>query len=133
MYEVLKLDRNTLMSSKQLKSWSKGQVGSKENGSLNIERFERHLFEDEMIILLEGKACLLTAGSGREVGPISCHKLERGYFYKINKRQWHAAYIEKDAKVIVVGRDHNYHKSSQVSKLDIYDKMIIDTLVRDMI
>lgn len=129
MYEVLKLKENTLVSSKQLKNWSKGQFGSKDNENLNIERFERHLFEDEVIILLEGSACLLTAGFGKVMGPISCYELQKGYLYRISKKQWHATYIEKDSKVVVVGRNDNYHENSQISELDIYDKMIIETLI----
>ena len=60
----------------------------------NITRLERHILTDEVFVLLEGSATLIS-DSGRYV-------MEKGKMYNVKAGAWHAISVSRDAKVLIV-------------------------------
>ena len=60
----------------------------------------RHLETDEVFVLLEGEATLVT-GMERSETP-----LEKGKIYNVKKGSWHALWLSRDGKVLIV-ENHN--------------------------
>ena len=61
---------------------------------------ERHLLTDEVFVLLNGKAMLVTGKEFTET------HLENGKIYNVKKGAWHALCMNGDAKVLIV-ENHN--------------------------
>ena len=63
---------------------------------LGCTHLERHLLTDEVFVLLKGDAVLVTGLECTET------KMEIGKVYNVKQGAWHAIYMEKDAKVLIV-------------------------------
>ena len=57
---------------------------------------ERHLFTDEVFILLNGKADLYAGEKGERTA------MKKGKAYLIEKGEWHSVTLSKNAKVVVI-------------------------------
>ena len=64
------------------------------------EYLERHMQTDEVFVLLDGEATLI---SGKE---FSETKMEKGKIYNVKKGAWHALNMSRDTKVLIV-ENHN--------------------------
>lgn len=63
-------------------------------------KVERHLLTDEVFVLLFGKATLIIGEDLRKV------EMEPGKIYNVKAGIWHAAWMEKNAKILIV-ENHN--------------------------
>ena len=63
-----------------------------------LKGLERHLETDEVFVLLEGEATLIT----EEAGGIREWKMERGKIYNVMKETWHHIIVTPDANVLIV-------------------------------
>ena len=68
---------------------------------------ERHLFTDEVFVLLSGNAVLITGMDFSET-PLTAHKI-----YNVKKGAWHALLMEKDAKVLIVENHDTARENSE--------------------
>lgn len=68
-------------------------------------KIERHLLTDEVFVLLLGKATLIIGEDLRQV------EMEPGKIYNVKAGTWHAAWMEKDAKILIV-ENHNTCKEN---------------------
>ena len=62
----------------------------------NLYRMERHMLTDEVFVLLEGEATLIV-GDNEDLYP-----MEKNKVYNITKAEWHAIFVSKDAKILIV-------------------------------
>ena len=63
-----------------------------------LKGLERHLETDEVFVLLEGEATLITD----EADGIREWKMERGKIYNVLKGVWHHIIVTPDASVLIV-------------------------------
>jgi mannose-6-phosphate isomerase-like protein (cupin superfamily) len=63
-----------------------------------LKGLERHLETDEVFVLLEGEATLIT----EETDGIREWKMERGKIYNVLKGVWHHIIVTPDANVLIV-------------------------------
>lgn len=63
----------------------------------NLTRLERHLLTDEVFVLLEGNATLISDGEK--------YPMEKGKMYNVKAGTWHAIAVSRDAKVLIVEND----------------------------
>lgn len=68
-------------------------------------KIERHLLTDEVFVLLFGKATLIIGKDLRKV------EMESGKIYNVKAGIWHAAWMENDAKLLIV-ENHNTCKEN---------------------
>ncbi len=73
----------------------------------NLIKLERHLLTDEVFVLLDGNAILV---SDKER-----YRMEKNKIYNVIKGTWHAIALEKDSRVLIVenvetGKDNSEYK-----------------------
>ena len=73
----------------------------------NLIKLERHLLTDEVFVLLEGNAIL--------VSDTEKYQMEKNKIYNVIKGTWHAIALEKDAHVLIVenvetGKENSEYK-----------------------
>ena len=73
----------------------------------NLNLLERHMLTDEVFVLLEGKAIL--------VSDKKRYEMEKNKLYNVKKEVWHAIALSKDAKVLIVenietGKENSEYK-----------------------
>lgn len=86
-----------------------------------FEVIERHLFTDEVFVLLDGKARLFVAEDGKEWQEI---EMEKGKVYNIKKAVWHHIVVSMDANVLVVENSNTCAENSEILSRDEYEKRI---------
>ena len=70
-------------------------------------RLERHLKTDEVFVLLWGKATLITGLDMKET------PMETGKLYNVKLGVWHALFMERGSKVLIVEEDSTSEKNSE--------------------
>ena len=65
----------------------------------NLYRMERHMLTDEVFVLLDGEATLIV-GDEKQV------PMEKNKIYNIPKAAWHAIFVSRDAKVLIVENEN---------------------------
>lgn len=70
-----------------------------------FSKIERHLLTDEVFVLLLGKATLIIGEDLKQV------EMEPGKIYNVKAGVWHAAWMEKNAKILIV-ENHNTSKDN---------------------
>jgi mannose-6-phosphate isomerase-like protein (cupin superfamily) len=76
--------------------------------SFDREKFckiERHMLTDEVFVLLTGKATLIIGKDLKQV------EMEPGKIYNVKAAIWHACWMSKDAKILIV-ENHNTSKDN---------------------
>lgn len=68
-------------------------------------RIERHLLTDEVFVLLMGEATLIIGEDLKQI------EMEPGKIYNVKAGAWHAAWMSKDAKILIV-ENHNTGKEN---------------------
>lgn len=63
--------------------------------------FTKHIFSDEVFVLLYGECILLLSGE-EEPGNIYGVKLEKGKVYNVPKGMWHSHVLGDNTKILVV-------------------------------
>lgn len=95
-------------------AWRVAQINYAERfDEINFEKLERHLETDEVFILTEGEAFLITAGD--EDSPTEFIKtiMEKNVVYNVKKKSWHYIFVSKDAKVFLVENDSTSPKNTE--------------------
>ncbi len=80
----------------------------------DLEKFERHLETDEIFVLLNGSAVLLTAGKGKKPSDkITELKMKKGVVYNVKKSVWHSVLLKKNTKILIVENKNTTTKNSE--------------------
>ena len=81
----------------------------------NLKTMQKHLFSDEVFVLLKGSCTLFTAGNGEEIGTIQSTALEPYKCYNVKKGVWHTHTLTRDSSVLIVeNRDTCDDNSPQI-------------------
>ena len=68
-----------------------------------LSYLEGHMETDEVFVLLDGEAVLLTAGSGDSPEEaLRALKMEKNKLFNVKKAVWHAVLMSNDAKILIV-------------------------------
>ncbi|MRR32596.1 hypothetical protein EG834_20220 [bacterium] len=78
-----------------------------------INTIERHCQTDEVFILTEGRAVLITGGTGTEVGELSGVVMQPGKIYNVKKNAWHTTLLGREAHIIIVENDDTAKENSE--------------------
>lgn len=73
---------------------------------------QKHNETDEVFILLEGSATLITAGNGEEPGEFEFVTMQPHKAYDVKKGYWHAHVLAEDATVLIVENDNTSRENS---------------------
>lgn len=78
-----------------------------------IHILEKHLYTDEVFVLLEGTAVLII---GEE---LTQYKMEPNKLYNVKKGTYHAVCMKQDAKILLVENEGTGRDNSEYLKADI--------------
>lgn len=73
---------------------------------------QKHNETDEVFILIEGSATLITAGNGENPGGFEFVPMQQHRAYNVKKGYWHAHALSEDAVVIIVENDNTSRENS---------------------
>jgi len=76
----------------------------------NLTKLERHLLTDEVFVLLEGNAILI---SDREK-----YLMEAGKIYNVKAGIWHAISVSRDAKVLIVENENTCIDNTEYKQMN---------------
>ncbi len=78
-----------------------------------ITYLEKHLESDEIFVLLEGKALLITAGKKDKPSKPKIYKMEKNKVYNVKKGVWHTVLMKKNTKILIVENKNTSKKNSE--------------------
>lgn len=82
----------------------------------NLKTMQKHLWSDEVFVLLKGSCILFTGGNGEEVSKLQSTKLEPYKCYNVKAGVWHTHTLEPDSSVLIVeNRNTNDENSPTIS------------------
>lgn len=91
----------------------------------NLEKMERHMCTDEVFLLYDGEAYLITGGSDSSPSDLEVVKMERGVVYNFPKGAWHQILCSRDAVVIIVENEDTSADNSEFAQLDEQQKQYV--------
>ena len=81
-----------------------------------ISYIERHLLTDEVFVLMKGRVTLLIAGKSKKPEQkISAKRMIPFKIYNVKKGVWHAVFMSKSAKILIVENRDTATQNSQYS------------------
>ncbi len=78
-----------------------------------ITYLEKHLESDEIFVLLEGKALLITGGKKDKPSKPKIYKMEKNKVYNVKKGVWHTVLMKKNTKILIVENKNTSKKNSE--------------------
>ena len=85
----------------------------------NIDIMQKHLYTDEVFVLLQGDFTLFTAGTGDEPGKVTATHLEPLKAYTVKKGVWHTHTLEKGTSCLIVENEETNDGWENSPKLKI--------------
>lgn len=83
----------------------------------NVKTMQKHLYTDEVFVLLEGSCTLFLAGEGDAPGQISAVKMEPGKVYNIKQGVWHNHIMDEKGCVLIVENQDTCDENSPILPL----------------
>ena len=74
----------------------------------NIKTMQKHLYTDEVFVLLKGNCTLFLAGDAKTPGEIKAVKMEPHKIYNIKKGVWHNHIMDEEGEVLIVENSDTY-------------------------
>ncbi len=74
----------------------------------NIKTMQKHLYTDEVFVLLKGSCTLFLAEDGEVPGNIRAVKMEPHKVYNIKKGVWHNHIMDEEGEVLIVENSDTY-------------------------
>ncbi len=84
----------------------------------NVKTMQKHLYTDEVFVLLEGSCTLFLAGEEDAPGQISAVRMEPGKIYNIKKGVWHNHIMDEAGCVLIVENQNTCDDNSPILPLD---------------
>ena len=81
-------------------------------------RMERHPETDEVFVLRDGSAWLITGGDGARPDGIETFPMESGTIYNIRKNVWHHIVMTPETSVLLVENADTSEANSEYAELD---------------
>ncbi len=100
-----------------------------EQDLLNINKMDRHLFTDEVFILLKGTAILIAATENDNEFQFECVKMKTGITYNIPVNQWHNIAMDKGSEVIIFEKDKTHLGDFEYKQISEAQKQELKNLI----
>lgn len=88
------------------------------NGEEAVAHLEKHLYSDEIFILLQGKCTIISAVQKNGELEFEFIDMESGTIYMIPKKLWHNTITYESAKLVVIENSDTSSENSERIKLD---------------
>lgn len=89
--------------------------------------FGMHNTTDEVFVILQGEAHLITAGNKEIPGEILVQKMEQKNLYTVEEKEWHIVILDQDAVLLIIENsdttDSLIFEISQEQKIFIKNKI----------
>ena len=76
-------------------------------------KLERHIETDEVFVLLEGKAVMVSGGNGAQVDGIVLQVMEKGKIYNVRRNTWHTVVLSKEVNILIVENQDTSEANSE--------------------
>lgn len=137
--DIINISGDGFQPLKDYNSWRIAQIGyAKDTNSIDsVSTLGRHRETDEVFVLLEGEALMVTAGFQEVPGEIEVQVFEKNKLYVVKEKQWHAAVLKPETRLLVVenlntsGINSNTYNLSKAETNDI-KKMLSDYYLNDL-
>ncbi len=84
----------------------------------NVKTMQKHLYTDEVFVLLEGSCTLFLAGEGDAPGHICAVRMEPRKVYNIKQGVWHNHIMDEKGCVLIVENQNTCDDNSPILPLD---------------
>lgn len=117
--EMLGFPKEDYMPLKDYESWRVAVLKSCENTKCeNINWMQKHLFTDEVFVLLDGHCTLLVAGEGEAPENFKAIEMIPHKIYNIKKGYWHNHVLDENGEVLIVENQNTTDDNSPVYSLN---------------
>lgn len=82
-----------------------------------IKTMQKHLYTDEVFVLIRGNATLYTAGNTAEIGELKAVKLQPHKVYNVKKGVWHNHVLDEEGIVLIVENQDTCDENSPIMNL----------------
>ncbi len=83
----------------------------------NVKTMQKHLYTDEVFVLLQGSCTLFLAGDGENPENIKAVKMEPHKIYNIKKGVWHNHIMDEQGEVLIVENQDTCDDNSPIVPL----------------
>lgn len=90
----------------------------------NVTTMQKHLYTDEVFVLVQGSCTLFLAGEGDAPGKITAVKMEPHKIYNIKKGVWHNHIMDEDGEVVIVENQNTCDDNSPI--LPLTDAQLVE-------
>jgi len=84
----------------------------------NVNTMQKHLYTDEVFVLLQGDVTLFLAGNGEKPENVRAVKMEPHKIYNIKKGYWHEHIMDEAGEVLIVENQNTCDDNSPLYDLD---------------
>lgn len=117
--EVIGFPKEDYMPLKDYESWRVAVLKYCENTKLEkIDRMQKHLFTDEVFVLLDGNCTLILAGDGETPEQFKMIEMEPHKLYNIKKGYWHNHILDEKGEVLIVENQNTSDDNSPVYQMN---------------
>lgn len=106
--------------------WQVAQLNYSDDQHIdNIKRVDVHLETDEIFVLMDGEAVLISASINNDTPTFSTELMKKGTIYNIPKNLWHNIAMKEGSEVLIVEKSNThlndyefyYLNNEQISEL----------------
>lgn len=103
MSELIKIEGCGYTSLKDHNNWRIAALFPCAGNSIDkVNTITRHNTTDEVFVLLNGVAYMVTGGEGEELENLSVEKLVQDTLLVIKAGEWHVAVLEQGSKILIM-------------------------------
>jgi mannose-6-phosphate isomerase-like protein (cupin superfamily) len=135
MLDTIKIEGNGYLPLKDYKTWRIAQVSYDEkiNSPEGFTSLGRHLETDEVFVILEGRALLITAGDEDNIGAFQYQKLQPGFLYTVKEKQWHVAILRPETRLLVIENQDTGIENSEQYNVTTEEKTMISKGIHEVL
>ena len=125
--DIIQIEGEGFKPLKDYGSWRVAQLGYSQevNSTEGFKTMGRHMKTDEVFILLEGEARMVTAGFQEKPEGFAVEKLEHNKLYVVRERLWHVAILEPAARIVIIENLDTCDSNSEIYRLSEKDRETI--------
>lgn len=122
--ETIRIDGKGFVPLKDYKTWRIAQMSydPKLNSLEGFSAMGRHYSTDEVFMLLEGHAVMVTSGNKNTIESFEYHLLHPGFLYTVKEKQWHIAVLYPNTRLLIIENQDTGMENSEQYILSIEEK-----------
>ena len=135
MLEIINIEGKGFKPLKDYNGWRVAQLGYDEsiNSLKNCKTLGRHPKTDEVFMIIQGEAFIITAGIEDEITALKAKKIEKNKLYVVKEKQWHAAVLKPRTKLLIIENRPTEDTKSDAHLLTEDEMMKIKKLISHLI